>query len=168
MVLPVLECLLRLDRFCFCWSLLCLSDLFWRLEALIHLLLGRLRQLLVLLSMRVLRLVMLASFRCRYGWAVDILACMLAFRNLLLVSLLGDNFPIVDIFRLVASKIRGSRVRVVVLLGLGGVMELAAHMMLLVSILGLGLALAEVRHLGMLLLLGLLEHITEKILRVHR
>jgi len=65
---------------------------------------------------------------------------------------------------------RGPRVRVVVLLSLGGVhlLEAVTHMMLLVSILGLGAILAEIRHLGVLLLLGLLEHIPEKILGVNR
>jgi len=95
---------------------------------------------------------MLACFRLRYGWAVNILSDLLTLSErsllgrLLLMSLLGNNFTtlIVDIFRGGTTIMRGPRVRVVVLLGLGGVhlLEATTHVMLLVSILGLTAILA--------------------------
>jgi len=65
---------------------------------------------------------------------------------------------------------RRPSIRVMVLLGLGWIHLLVAstHVMLLISILGLVAILAEILHLGMLLLLRLLEHIPKKILGMHR
>jgi hypothetical protein len=100
----------------------------------------------------------LASFwnNWRHGRVVNILRNVLALCErsllgcLLLLSLLGlllgNNFTslIVDIFRGGAAIMRGPRVRVVVLLGLGGVhlLEASNHVMLLVGILGLAAILA--------------------------
>jgi len=65
---------------------------------------------------------------------------------------------------------RRPSIRVMVLLGLGWIHLLVAstHVMLLISILGLVAILAEILHLGMLLLLRLLEHIPKKILGMNR
>jgi len=65
---------------------------------------------------------------------------------------------------------RWPSIRVMVLLGLGWIHLLVAstHVMLLISILGLVAILAEILHLGMLLLLRLLEHIPKKILGMNR
>lgn len=75
-----------------------------------------------------------------------------------------------DIFRGGAAIMRRPSIRVMVLLGLGWIHLLVAstHVMLLISILGLVAILAEILHLGMLLLLRLLEHIPKKILGMNR